>query len=491
MDRERAEAYLRWLIETELRRVAAASDGRVAEVGSILRAARVANVLTAAGCLGDETAGQLIDDLRLALEVRRAEWPRAAVDPALRSRFLLSGRHPAMPRGAIPALSPPGDTAVPAADRVVPVGQLIPVRGEAASGEAASGEICLLAYAQTEAGALLTLAAAGGPFGKMEPVASVAGSPAGPARSWGEVVPPVRQFTATDAAGTSYRLTYRGNGTPLGEWTVRLSPAPPHDVGWLDLRTTPDGPAVRIDLDRPLGRAQVTVREVAASPGEQLLRNLAMCLLIEPTAGKPGSQVGNPGPPAGSPLADVVDGLGDVLAALQAAGALSPLSPVPGQFAALCAQLDLAGHGITAPPARDLPAPWLSLLAHRRRRRPRAVPGPDGYVVAAVGLPELDGVRISLLGLHNSANGTVAHVYVSRQAWPSYWGPAQLNMAPAIWLRDSHGGWHGTRFTRSGGVDVAMRLQVVPPLSRSTSWIEVFAAGQSAKVRATVPVRWR
>jgi hypothetical protein len=42
------------------------------------------------------------------------------------------------------------------------------------------------------------------------------------------------------------------------------------------------------------------------------------------------------------------------IAALQACGALSPLSPVPGQVAALCASLDVTGHGITARPARQL-----------------------------------------------------------------------------------------------------------------------------------------
>jgi len=32
---------------------------------------------------------------------------------------------------------------------------------------------------------------------------------------------------------------------------------------------------------------------------------------------------------------------------------------------------------------------------------------------------------------------------------------------------------------------------VVPPLSRSTTWIEICVAGRSAEVRATVPLRWR
>jgi hypothetical protein len=484
MDRERAETYLRQLIEAELRRAAAQYPGTAAEAGCIARVLRIATALIAAGCLSEDAVLELVDELTLALLVRRAGWPLDPADPALRSRLRRpprhpaapQARHPAAPQARHPAAPQAGHQAAPplAADRVVPVGQLIPVRGAAAS-----GEICLLSYAHTDGGALLTLVAAGGPFGLMEPVAAWAGSPAGQFTHWRQVEPSFSQFRATDATGTSYRMTYRGNSPHPGEWTLRLSPAPPRDLGWLDLRTSPDGPAVRIDLDGPPASIEVTVSEAAASPGEQLLGNLAMHLLTAPPAGSTG------------PPTDVLDGLGDVLAALQAAGALSPLSPVPGQFAALCVQLNLAGHGITAPPARDLPAPWLSLLAHRRRRKPRPVPAHDGYAAAAVGLPELDGVRLSLLGLHNSGDGTIARMYVSRQARWTYWGPAQLNMAPVIWIRDSGSRWHGTRFVRLGEGDLATRLQVVPPLSGSTTWIEIYVAGQSAEVRATVPLRWR
>jgi hypothetical protein len=33
-------------------------------------------------------------------------------------------------------------------------------------------------------------------------------------------------------------------------------------------------------------------------------------------------------------------------------------APSPGQLAGLCARLGIAGHGITAPPAGDLPDRW-------------------------------------------------------------------------------------------------------------------------------------
>ena len=38
---------------------------------------------------------------------------------------------------------------------------------------------------------------------------------------------------------------------------------------------------------------------------------------------------------------------------------------------------------------------------------------------------------------------------------------------------------------------MTMRLEVVPPLSRATAWIEVLAAGQSAQAHATLPLRWQ
>lgn len=36
-----------------------------------------------------------------------------------------------------------------------------------------------------------------------------------------------------------------------------------------------------------------------------------------------------------------------------------------------------------------------------------------------------------------------------------------------------------------------MHLQVVPPLNHGTAWIEVLVAGQSAELRATLPLRWQ
>jgi hypothetical protein len=54
-----------------------------------------------------------------------------------------------------------------------------------------------------------------------------------------------------------------------------------------------------------------------------------------------------------------------------------------------------------------------------------------------------------------------------------------------IWIRDNGGHSHATRNRgRSGiGGEIALCLQMMPPLSHATAWIEVLAAGQSAEAR--------
>ncbi|MGH3196589.1 MAG: hypothetical protein ACRDNT_11800 [Streptosporangiaceae bacterium] len=44
----------------------------------------------------------------------------------------------------------------------------------------------------------------------------------------------------------------------------------------------------------------------------------------------------------------------------------------------------------------------------------------------------------------------------------------------------------GARFIAAWG----MRTVSLPPLTRSTPWIDVLTAGQSAEVRTRLPLRW-
>ena len=127
--------------------------------------------------------------------------------------------------------------------------------------------------------------------------------------------------------------------------------------------------------------------------------------------------------------------------------------------------------------------------AHYHRRKTQAAPGRDGCAGVAVALPELDGNRLSILGLTNSADGTILHMHAIGATCHAYYGPAEQDFSPAIWIRDSGGRWHATRVSKYNEGDITMRLEVVPLLSRATAWIEVLAAGQSAEVRATLPLR--
>ena len=188
-------------------------------------------------------------------------------------------------------------------------------------------------------------------------------------------------------------------------------------------------------------------------------------------------------------------GFGDIIGALQAADALSPLSPVPARLATLCASLDLNGHGITVPPAHDLPEPWLSLLAHYQRRKPDPPQMRDGYAALAASLPELDGIRLTLLGLQHTQGGSALHVLAQGQTPEPRPGPLDIDMSfpLSLWLRDSGGRWHAARRDRChrAGLESAIRLRLVPPLTRPADWVEVLAGGRSAEVRATLPLCWR
>ncbi|HEV3288184.1 MAG TPA: hypothetical protein VG123_04250 [Streptosporangiaceae bacterium] len=463
-DTDAALAYLRQAVVNRSRLVL-----RDRSVPGLRRhlVARVARVLAAVGALDDEVADQILEDFELALAARRAPAPGQA-GPASWTQS-----PPVRPRPARPGAR---------SGRVARLGQVIPVRGADMA-----GEVCLLSYART---------ASGPQFSLLARTSRVPG-PA-PAHPWPEI-PLLEQFTATDDRGTRYRMRVRDLGGGANGWTLMLDPDPPHEPRWLDLTTIPGEPAVRIDLTPPPDTATVTAGAATASPGEHLLHAVAARLLAAgpiPAGTGPGPAAPEPGP-----LSAAADELGDVIAALQTAGALSRLSPVPGQLAALCARLNAGSHGITESPAADLPEPWLSMLAHYQRSKTRAAPAGDGCAAAAAVLADLDGITLAILGLHNCQGRTVMHMHASGpmcqlsghpdDPWSDH--PDEHYRWPVTWIRDSGGRWHTTRIRGRSEMNdqVGLRLEVIPPLSRATAWIEVLAAGHSAQARATLPLRWQ
>jgi hypothetical protein len=343
----------------------------------------------------------------------------------------------------------------------VPVGKVIRVR----KGDMRR-ELLVVAYVQSADGARFTMA------------------------GW-----PFRSFDAVDDRGARYRIRFRG-GT--GEGVLQLRPDPRHEIGWLDLTTTPGGSATRIDLDPSDSKfpaLDVTLTPRIASPGDLLLNVMAARILTAAAA----FPLDNPEQLAAAQAdlrAFVANGPGDIVAALHAAGVLSPDSPLPGQLAGLCARLGIRDHGIAAPPAGELPEPWQSMLALYHRPEPQAMLAPGSVAAMVVELPELDSARITILGLHHGDRGSILHLLANGVTPEDHWTYSRgVRPLPLLWIRDSSGRWHTTRMTGSNlsrdTGEALLWLEIVPSLDRGTAWIEVIAAGQSAEARARLPIGWK
>jgi hypothetical protein len=499
MNREGAETFLRLLAEAQMRDQLAPDPppwaggpgaGRV-------KVHVVGQALTAVRALDRETVEDVLADFDLAVSLRRLHGPGPAqtgprgAQPTRTKRPASAARSTAQLQSG--RLGPPGGTGSPgpaaapppdhdpdqgAADRFVPIGLTVPFHQGILS-----GELYLMSFAHTGSGARLIVL-----WGQ-------------PTLSWEHELGlqradflPVGLFTVTDDRGSAYELDCtHADGS---EWISQLNlhPAPPDGIRWLEV-AAPPGPAVRVNLNRasgpPGGEPEVSAANLSA--GEQLLIMLAEGLLIVaaqfPLAMRPEL-------PAISPtvVQDMGTGLGDIIAGLEAVDALPPLSPVPARLAALCASLRIGGHEIAAAPADELPEPWLSLLSYYQRRKPDTAQVRDGFAAVTAALPELDGIRLAMVGLHNTQGATVLHVLARGVRRQERLGPHGINLdfPLSFWLRDDGGRWHVAHPVGWHPADPehSIGLVLVPPLPRSTAWVEVLAGGRSGEVRARLPLRW-
>ena len=476
MSRELAEAFLRQLAEDELRAgtlPAARIPGRRRDPGGL---ALVEPALVAAGAVEAGTADQIRADVQLAVAVRQLGQEsqvipgQGGLPPDARKQLAGLMHNPSGRAGTVASYFPGLAAAYPrpaphrAPWRVVPVGQVIPVR----DGDVRR-ELLLVAYVHSADGARFTVG--GGRF---------------------------HGLTAVDDHRARYQLECRWGHSAA---VLMLRPDPPRHIRWLDLATGPGEATIRIDLDLQVPAPDLTVTRTAHDPGELLLDVIAARILCSGAVAFPHYDLEHPPAGAADLRAFIGDGPGRIVAALHASGALPPASPVPGQLSALCTRVGIPGHGIAAPPAAGLPEPWQHMLTYPRL--PQAEPAPGIAAAAIAELPELDGARITILGLHhstiigryNSVTETIVHMLVTGVMPEDDWTYGRVvRPLPALWARDSSGRWHATRTQGVGpspdSREVIMWVGIVPPLDSGTRWIDVVATGRSAQVRVRLPLCW-
>jgi hypothetical protein len=504
MNGERAETFLRLLAEAEMReQLAPDPPPWVGEPGAgRVKIRVVGQALSAVGALDRETVEGVLADFDLAVSLRRLRDPGRTgrfpsgsmrhASAARVARALPYGRLGPSPPGPArlagtgsrllestgspePAAPPPPDLDPDqgAAGRFVPIGRTLPFHAGGLS-----GELYLLSFAHTGAGARLIVSWGTPTLSRELSLQQAELRPGG-------------LLTVTDDRGSAYELDFTHAGG--AEWTsqINLHPAPPDGIAWLEV-AAPPGPPVRVELNPasgpPGGEPEVSPANLSA--GEQLLIMLAEELLIA------AARFAAAMPPAFSPslVQAMGTGLGDIIAGLEAVDVLPPFSPVPARLAALCASLGIGRHGIAAAAADDLPEPWLSVLSYYQRRKPDTVQVRDGFAAVTAALPELDGIRLALVGLHNSQGTTMLHVLARGVRREERLGPHGINLdfPLSFWLRDNGGRWHAAHpgGWQPAGPEHAIELVLVPPLPRSTAWVEVVAGGRSGEVRVRLPLRW-
>jgi hypothetical protein len=114
---------------------------------------------------------------------------------------------------------------------------------------------------------------------------------------------------------------------------------------------------------------------------------------------------------------------------------------------------------------------------------------------AAVALPEIDGIRFAVAGLHSGWNRNVLYVVATGLPSPSPGLPGGRGPDTGFswWVRDSAGRWHVALFSGSEpgtSGESRLDLNIRPPLGPETGDVELVVTGPSARIRARVPLVW-
>ncbi|HEX6452639.1 MAG TPA: hypothetical protein VF060_24665 [Trebonia sp.] len=453
---ERAETYLRLLAEDALRPPAGDAPPSPAPAEAAAdRVYRAANLLVDAGVITDTQAAWILLDLATALRARgRPEPP--PVPPGLIRRV---------------AAARPKRSAVPSAEwRVLPGPAPVP-----------GAHLMALVLTPDRVLAPATLS-----FPPSAGIPDLQGMP------WAGL-------TAADGTGTTYWITSATGSWAGSTWTgtILMRPAPPARAGWVKISSR-NGFSLLIPIPDASPAPAVLPEPVSDSPGERLLTRHAEAVLASLPGGLPRPAVlprptGPDRPPGGGRFAPVEPGFTELTGTLEAAGALSALSPVSRQVAALHTLLGLPdGAEVSNGSLSDLPGRWLHVVTHYGRRK--QLPPASGTATIGAGLPDLDGARFAVAGLHSGPAGTHLHVVarglrpLPHRVPPGFEGDTGFSW----WLRDDSGGWHLGAIEEAIPVaaETVLRMAMLPPLTHRTATLTAEVTGRSTRVAAALPVRW-
>lgn len=134
------------------------------------------------------------------------------------------------------------------------------------------------------------------------------------------------------------------------------------------------------------------------------------------------------------------------------------------------------------------------MLTYYHRRKPETAPARDDFAAVGVSLPELEGIRLVLLGVHNNGGETWLNALALGQLRDLQPGTLGLDLTfpLSMWVRDGAGRWHAGRLAawHAENGEAALAVRLIPPLTRSPARLELLAIGLSAQVRATLPLSW-
>jgi hypothetical protein len=448
---ERAQTYLRLLAERQAR----ASPRSGPDIARSVEQVRWAGeILASAGVLEETGVHRIATELEAALLIRSdLERPRYAVRVgwALTALTDLPRASPRWWGGATPM-------------GITPIGRTIRV-----AHERAPSELHLMSLVRSPGGMVITavIRVRWPPDGSCADL-EITGA--------GPHLLPYDQLRAADDRGTGYRVVLSGEGGELTwQGAIGLHGALPPQARWLDLIADGTQRLVRIELNpadiRP-ARAAETAPVVP--PGERLLTGVAERILA--------SAWDDDGP-------SVDPRLDEAIRVLTAAGALAADSPAPGRLAALCERLGVAEHGISAPPATDLPARWAEVIPGEPPG-----PGPEWFAPLGPAAADLEDARFVVAGLATAAGQSFLHVVATGMApQPAHGHDTGLSW----WVRDGDGHWHlavvsDAHALQPGGAmgfeAAPFRLRLTPPLRARPDHIEVVVTGRTARARVVVPV---